>query len=149
MSLELYECDLLFVHRDAEKETIQSREQEISEAIANAPCIVPTIVTVIPCKMSEAWLLINEEAIRMASGNPNGKTPLNLPNIRTLESLNDPKEHLISLLKSATELNKRRLKRFNAYLAIHYLSESIEDYSPLRNLDAFVHLENQIRNLAF
>jgi hypothetical protein len=42
-SLELYPCDLLFVHRDAEKEDRQNRVDEIQEAIdrVNPPITIP------------------------------------------------------------------------------------------------------------
>ena len=75
-SLELYPCDLLFVHRDAENRPIDQRAAEIVTA---AEGLQFPIVRVIPVRMMEAWLLTDEGAIRSAAGNPNGTDPLNVP----------------------------------------------------------------------
>lgn len=147
LAIELFPCDLLFVHRDVEKETYQKRQEEIDIALKKVQCSIPKTVSVIPCRMSEAWLIIDANAIRIASGNPNGKISLNLPNINQLETLPNPKRDLEVLLKNATELNKKRLKRFNVHYAIHRVAENISDYSPLRKLSAFQALESQIEQL--
>jgi hypothetical protein len=83
LSLELHPCDLLFVHRDAEKEKHEFREREIHLALeelkkAKSPIVIP-VVCVIPVRMTEAWLLFDEAALRKAVDNPAGKNPLNLP----------------------------------------------------------------------
>src|SRR5579872_4460722 len=79
-SIDLYPCDLLFVHRDAEREPPANRRSEIQSAkdLVTECNAVPSIC-VIPVRMQEAWLLIDEQAIRRAAGNPNGKQPLILP----------------------------------------------------------------------
>src|SRR5579863_5402046 len=65
-ALELYPCDLLFVHRDAEAQAPQLRSAEINAAVEEiwragvAP--IPH-VCVVPVRMQEAWLLIDESAI--------------------------------------------------------------------------------------
>lgn len=147
LALELYPCDILFIHRDVEKESIEIRKTEIERALENSDCIKPNVILTIPKRMSEAWLLIDEEAIRLASGNPNGSIPLSLPKISKLESIPDPKKLLIDLIKTATELNNRRLKGFRPRTAIHQVSEYIEDYSILRELESFQFLESQIKNI--
>ena len=55
----LGQWDLLFIHRDAEGQNPQLRHEEISEAAAGK-----AHVAVVPIRMSEAWLLFDEEAIR-------------------------------------------------------------------------------------
>lgn len=80
-AIEHYPCDVLFVHRDAEKQTPQGRVQEIQDAFATAEqrgVRVPA-VAVVPVRMLEAWLCFDEAAIRKAAGNPNGKQRLGLP----------------------------------------------------------------------
>jgi len=80
-AFELYPCDILFVHRDAEAQPYEWREREIAEAITLAReqgFRVPH-VCVVPVRMQEAWLLLEESAIRRAAGNPNGTTRLILP----------------------------------------------------------------------
>lgn len=149
LAIDLFPCDLLFIHRDVEKKTYEKRHSEINKATMNVACDLPVNIPVIPCRMSEAWLLIDEEAIRFAAGNPKGKVKLDLPKLRKLEELPDPKRDLIQLIKTATELNKRRLKHFKPHSAIHRVADNIKDYSPLRELPAFSALENLIQKLDF
>lgn len=147
LALELFPCDILMVHRDVENQTYEEREEEIRSAMAAADCSIPVVVPVIPCRMSEAWFILDAEAIRIASGNPNGSVSLKLPPVSKLEKLSDPKKELISLLKTATELNNRRLKKFRARQAIHRLAEMLEDYSLLRRLESFRKLEEELEKL--
>jgi len=73
-AFDLYEINWIFIHRDAENENISKREAEIKEALENLPLALQSkvFVTLIPIKMMEAWLLIDEKAIRKAAGNPKG-----------------------------------------------------------------------------
>ncbi|MCG3199380.1 MAG: hypothetical protein GHCLOJNM_03894 [bacterium] len=140
-------CELVFVHRDAEGEPLDARVSEIRAACEMAfrqfPRVIPAI-EVVPVRMSEAWLLFDESAIRKAVGNPNGRVQLCLPPLNRVEELADPKTLLHGLIGCATEFTGRRLKRFRISTAIHRLSEVISDYSPLRTLSAFNRLENQL-----
>ncbi|MGH9764618.1 MAG: hypothetical protein ACREDR_41175 [Blastocatellia bacterium] len=68
-SIDLYPCDILFVHRDAERETRESRVAEINTAIQDIRGL-PDSIRVVPVRMQEAWLLFDEPAIRSAAGNP-------------------------------------------------------------------------------
>lgn len=144
IAVDLYPCDILFVHRDAEAQNPAERRREISTALATAGI---TWVPVIPVRMTEAWLLANERAIRMAAGNPHGTEPLGLPNLNRLEDLPDPKLILHDALKRACGLNARRRARFNATQCAHLITSHIEDYSPLQALPAFRHLQDDIRNV--
>ncbi|MEH2420327.1 MAG: hypothetical protein V7K48_05095 [Nostoc sp.] len=149
-SLELYPCDLLFIHRDAEREPREKRITEILEALEEAvkkPVIVPPHVCVIPVRMQEAWLLFDEAALRKAAGNPRGRQPLQLPDIRRLEQLPNPKDILYGLLCEASELTGRRLKQFSVNERVHRLAELIDDFSPLRALSAFQLLEIEIQQV--
>jgi hypothetical protein len=150
-SLELYPCEVLFIHRDAEKEPPKNRKDEITKALAklNQNLAKPYFVCVIPVRMSEAWLLFDENVIRRASGNPDGKAGINLPKLRNVEDLPDPKEVLFKAIRDASEKSGRKLKQLNADMpALRYrVSELIEDFSPLRNLTAFQQLEEDIKNL--
>ena len=110
-AIALYPCDLLFVHRDAEKEPRQKRVSEINQAVESIPLDVRLpVVCVIPVKMTEAWLLIDEKAIREAAGNPKGRQPLDLPKTSNTEGLSDPKETLRGLLETACGHAPRRQK---------------------------------------
>ncbi len=148
-ALELFPCDVLFVHRDAEKEVPKSRDAEIRDAVARAAqsgCLIPA-VAVIPVRMLEAWLLLDERAIRQAAGNPNGQVALHLPAVNRLERCPDPKDELRQALRTASELSGRRLKKFDARQAFWRVVDFIEDFSPLRQLPAFVAFEDAVRQM--
>src|ERR1700755_3649159 len=63
-SVELYPCDILFVHRDAEREPHAVRLSEVEGAIIEArrSFPLPSVIAVIPVRMHEAWLLFDEAA---------------------------------------------------------------------------------------
>jgi hypothetical protein len=145
-SIELYPCDLLFVHRDAERETREKRVDEINEAIALASksLSVPPAVCVVPVRMQEAWLLFDEAALRRASGNPRAKQPLQLPVLTRVEQMPNPKNELYALLRSASGLTGRRLKDFPVREHAIRVTELINDFTPLRSLPAFMTLEAEI-----
>lgn len=141
-ALELYPCELLFIHRDAEKQSRLQRVREIHAATASLP---PKPVPVIPVRMTEAWLLISELALRTAACNRNGKAKLQLPPIHSLESLADPKKTLHDLLEQASELSGRRRRDFNPHRCVHAIANAINDFSPLRQLPSFQALEEDLR----
>lgn len=145
-SIELFPCDLLFVHRDAETTPLEERLNEIKRAVVDADINknVSAVVCVVPVRMTEAWLLFDVEAIRQAAGNPNGTTSLQLPSMSTVENLTDPKRILNDLLRKATGLGTHRRRRFVTSSAVQRIPEYIEDFSPLRVLPAFVALEANI-----
>ena len=140
-SVELYPCDLLFVHRDAESATIEEREAEIRKALEESSVEGSVrVVCVVPVRMQEAWLLIDEAALRRAAGNPNGTQPLDMPDVKKLERLADPKQLICDLLRQASELQGRRLERFNWRSSAHRVAEIIDDFSVLYKLAAFQRL---------
>jgi len=145
-AIELYPCDLLFVHRDAERQDPEKRYEEIGHAIQQAKSQgfgIPAIC-VVPVQMTEAWLLFDETAIRRAAGNPNGKNPLNIPSLKEIERISHPKDILFEILKKASGLTGRRLKKFNLDQSRIRITELVLDFSPLRQLPAFQKLEKDI-----
>ena len=148
-SVELYPCDLLFVHRDAERESIDKREEEIRESLEQCVIDKPPAVCVIPVRMQEAWLLIDEFALRKAAGNPQGRQPLSVPDPKRLEDLPNPKQVLHKLLNQASGLHGRRLRRFVRDMGshVHRVAEQVDDFSPLRQLAAFRRVEHQVAAL--
>jgi hypothetical protein len=127
---------LLFVHRDAERDTPEDRRREIPTG--------PGIIPVIPVRMTEAWLLIDEQAIRKASGNPNGRIALDLPKLQRLESIPDPKRMLVELLVRASGFTGRRRQQFQSAGAAKRVAENITAFTPLRALSAFQTLERDL-----
>lgn len=137
-ALELEPCDILFVHRDSEGSSREHRLHEIREA---TPETFPSsaLVPIVPVRMTEAWLLIDERAIREAAGNPTGTIPLNLPRIRRLESLPDPKKVLEDALLRASEKSGRKAHQIRRTLGQrkHRVAELMDDLDPLDDLPAF------------
>lgn len=147
-SMELYPCDLLFVHRDAEGELVEKRQEEIREALERSERgkTLP-VVCVVPVRMQEAWLLIDESALKRAAGNPASRRKLPMPPVRRLEELPDPKRVLHDLLRKASDRQgPRQLRRFNRDLGrcVQLVAEHIGDFGLLRGLAAFRELEDQV-----
>jgi len=149
-AIEYYPCDIIFVHRDAErtdKETYEIRRGEIQENFDKIVVDDSKLVKIIPVRMMETWLLIDIEAIKIASGNRNGKENLKLPAINQLENHSTPKETLHDLIKQASGLKGRRLDKLNVGHAIHLVAENISDYNILRRLNAFKTFEKEVKNV--
>ena len=142
-AIDLYPCQMLFVHRDAERQDPASRYQEISQAAEAVAVDLPPLVPVVPVRMTEAWLLFDEQAVRRAAGNPNGSDPLRVP-IPQPEDLADPKQVLHEALRTASGLSGRRRHKFNVRDAVHRVAEYVEDFAPLRELSAFRSLEEDL-----
>ena len=146
-AIELYPCDILFVHRDAEQndnpeEIIRKRSEEIMIGFGRRH---EKLVKVIPIRMMETWFLIDELSIRKAADNRNSTVKISLPNISKLESITNPKKDLHQLLKDVSQKKGRRLDNFNVNAAVHIVAESIENYSILRKLFAFQSFENDLK----
>lgn len=146
-TVDLYPCELLFIHRDAEVEPYESRKNEIGRAVAEAfeSGQPPPCVSVIPVRMREAWLLFDETAIRKAAGNPSGRANLPLPLLRRCEDLPDPKEVLKNVLREASGLSHRRRALLPIGRMMRRITEYTRDFAPLRTLPAFTALECELQ----
>ena len=143
-ALTLYPCDLLFVHRDADRGLVSQREDEIRAAARSNGA--PAAICLIPVRMTEAWLLADEMAIRRAAGNTSGTANLGIPPTARLEAQADPKSMLFAALERASELGPHRLRRFDRNQARRQISGFMDDPSMLRKLPSFVHFESQVRD---
>ncbi len=139
-ALRVHPCDLLFVHRDADNQAPARRFQEIRSAAGQHPH-----VAVVPIRMTETWLLIDESAIRAVAGRPSGKEDLGLPAIGKLEQVSDPKATLHGAMRVAHGATGRRARRFRPEEALHRLADLVTDWSPLRQVPAFRRLETDTR----
>lgn len=137
-AISAYDPNLLFVHRDAERVEREVRRREIPHD--------DLVVAVIPVRMTEAWLLVDESALRQAAGNPNGRVSLALPPPSRLESVADPKTLLRELLATASEATGRRRRRFDQSAARQRVADLIGDFSPLRELPAFAAFESELES---
>ncbi|MEZ4614160.1 MAG: hypothetical protein R2867_01410 [Caldilineaceae bacterium] len=147
-AVEFFPCDLLFIHRDAENQPREQRVHEIETAIGNefVDGQAMPYICVVPIRMTEAWLLFDELAIRHAAGNRRGQQRFDLPTLARMEELPNPKQLLYECLQSASGQSGRRLKQFRVAVHARRVADFIEDFSPLRALSSFTLLERDIRN---
>ena len=146
-AIELYPCDLLLVHRDAERQVRESRIAEIRRGLPSALTAGGRWIPIVPVRMQEAWFLHSGAAIREAAGNPSGAVRLSLPAVRALEGLPDPKATLESLLKEASGLGSRRRSKMRLGPAKHRLAALMDDFATLRVLPSFSAFEADVRRL--
>lgn len=141
-----YPCDIIFVHRDAENQTIKDRETEIQVFWEKTTQTKQRkLIPIIPVRMTEAWLLIDSNAIKLAAGNRNFGGDLTLPKFARLEEEPDPKNLLFNLIKIASNLKGRSLDKLRVHSTTHIIAEKISDYSPLRQMFAFQRFEALVR----
>lgn len=132
------EYDLVVLHRDGDRKGRSLRLAEIGSAVRQVMPDVPH-VPVIPIRMTEAWLLLDEAEIRHVAGSPNGTTPLKLPKAKNVESIADPKDLLRRTLAVASGLSGRRLDMFNKRFPQHrrQLLERINPDGPIRDVQSW------------
>lgn len=109
-------ANLIIIHRDADDRNPEPRYAEISIAVENL-LLDRQWVAVVPVQETEAWLLLDEAAIRAVAGNPNGRTELALPSATRVEQVVNPKEVLATALLAASELTGRRAQKFRNRIA--------------------------------
>ena len=110
--------DLVFLHRDANAVGTAVRTKEL-EKIMSAVHANLEWVPVIPVRATEAWLLLDETAIRRVAGNPGGEQPLQLPKPSQVENVSDPKELLKTAITKASGKQGRRLNRVKKSFGQH------------------------------
>lgn len=101
--------------------------------------VASSYVAVVPIRMTEAWMIHDKQAIRRASGNPNGTVTLKLPPASRAEHDPDPKSTLERALLDASELTgRRREKKKTEFPQMRArTAELIEDFGPLKTVPAF------------
>jgi hypothetical protein len=99
--------------------------------------------------MTETWLLVEEQAIREAAGNPRGRVDLEIPGLREIERIADPKETLGQALLTASEAGGRRRRQLSASLpaAKYRVASLLSDLTVLRRLSAFAAFEEELVNV--
>ena len=139
-------ANLFFLHRDSDERDHRPRRRQIHAAIdANSPSV--PCVAVVPVQETEAWLLLDETAIRRAAANPRGRVSLNLPLPSAVERLARPKEFLQGTLITASEHTGRHLDRFKAQFGTQRrtLLEQLPIGGPLEQVDSWIRLRADIR----
>lgn len=149
LSLTTEPPDLLIIHRDADSAGSSARREEIELAVTelNTNC---DWLPVIPVRMTEAWLLLDEEAIRRTAGNPRGTMSLSLPAAHEVERRADPKAILREALVTASGSTGRRrssvARRFNDHR--RSLLERLDLTGPVKNLSGFEALVGEVNAVA-
>ena len=137
-----YPSDVIFIHRDSENAPWEDRVTEIENAVSGLG--LKYWIPVVPVRMTEAWILADSNAIRRAASNPSGTADLQLPVRGRWELEPDPKEKLFSALRISSELNGRRLKKFNVHTARARIANLIDDFGYLRGLASFDDFEKKL-----
>ncbi|WP_029391486.1 DUF4276 family protein [Streptomyces xiaopingdaonensis] len=143
--------DLVVAQRDADRGSAQDRRDEIEAAVVKE---WPGVhhVAVVPIRMLEAWLLLDEACLRRVAENPRGRVPLDLPNGLAAEKIADPKALLKDSLARASECRGRRLVQFQKRFTQHRqrMLELLDPRGPVACLpswQAFIHdLEEAFRS---
>ncbi|MCA9699867.1 MAG: DUF4276 family protein [Myxococcales bacterium] len=99
--------NLVFIHRDADMADDSNIRRVIAQGVTASGLSVAH-VPVVPVQELEAWLLLDETAIRSVAGNPRGRTPLDLPKPKHIENRADPKRVLQTALSAAEKPGRRR-----------------------------------------
>jgi len=111
--------EFVVIHRDCDNQEPRVRSEEITSAVTQTLGAGFPTIEVLPRTMTEAWLLLNEAAIRKVAGKPNSKKSLNLPKSKNVEGVRDPKKVLEeAILVASDESGRRRQKisgKFNSH----------------------------------
>lgn len=141
--------DLVVVHRDADSAGPNERRNEIARAVSSV-CPAVATVPVIPVRMTEAWLLLDEDAIRHVAGNPRGRAALSVPALRRIEAVSDPKHLLQECLVKAADCSGRRrervVKRFNEHR--RQLLQRVDHLGPINELPSWRQLVADVESAA-
>ncbi|GIH93741.1 hypothetical protein ACFFMN_21600 [Planobispora siamensis] len=137
--------DLVVVHRDSDNVGHEIRRSEIEKAVLAAG-VMSSVVSVIPVRMTEAWLLLDEDGIRQVAGNPRGRHDLKLPKVHQVEGVADPKQLLKECLVKAADVTGRRHDRITKRFFQHrrQLLERLDCTGPVSELPSWKRLVTDI-----
>lgn len=137
--------DMVFIHRDSDGPDRKRREREIRRGVEESGFPHP-LIPVIPVQETEAWLLLDEQAIRDVVASK-GKQSLRLPKPNAIEGTRKPKEILQKALLAASETSGRRLKKeknsFNHHRRV--LLQRLDPFGAVRDLPSWQCLERDIQ----
>ena len=144
------EPDFVFIHRDAEAQSPDDRIAEVKRGATAAGISVETVVPVVPVRMTEAWLLLDEMEIRRVSGRPSSTNALGLPSAGQAENIADPKALLRkALLKAGDPSGKRRRRQFERDFGRHraLLLQRLDPRGPVTKLSAWQRLDADVQSV--
>ncbi|WP_329144512.1 DUF4276 family protein [Streptomyces niveus] len=131
---------------DSDREPPDHRRSEIAEAVA---AVSPGLahVPAIPVRMLEAWLLLDQSAIREVAGNPNGRMALNLPKPAKAESEANPKALLKQAIATASGEKGRGLQKLQTRFSANRarLLQMLDREGPVRQLASWRSFTDDLR----
>lgn len=139
--------DLVFIHRDAEAQGPEQRVAEVHAGATAAGVPLKKVVPVVPVRMTEAWLVLDEAEIRRVAGRPASSNVLGLPPIGTVETIPDPKALLQeALMKAGAPSGRRRRRQFERDFGQHraLLLQRLDLGGPINQLSAWQRLKGNI-----
>lgn len=111
--------DFVVIHRDCDNQEPHVRIEEISSAVEETLGADFPTIEVVPRTMTEAWLLLNESAIRKVAGKPNSRKSLDLPKPKNVEGVRDPKKMLEEAILTASDESGRRRQKISGKFSSH------------------------------
>ncbi|MEU7001761.1 hypothetical protein [Nonomuraea sp. NPDC046570] len=140
--------DVVVVHRDSDNAGYDARRGEIERAVLSAG-LASSIIPIVPIRMTEAWLLLDEAAIRQVAGNPRGRENLKLPKVHEVEGVPDPKQLLRDCLLRAGEETGRRRERMVKRFCQHrrQLLERLDRAGPVSKLTGWKRMVDDIERI--
>jgi Domain of unknown function (DUF4276) len=140
-------ANLILIHRDADSRNAEPRYQEISTAVAQCK-LTKQWAAIVPVQETEAWLLLDEAAIRSVVGKPNGRNALHLPTSHNVENVAQPKERLQRALTDAAQVTGRRLQQLNRDFSTHRrtLLLKLPIYGPIREVPSWRRMRDDIHS---
>ncbi|MDZ7859042.1 DUF4276 family protein [Sphaerotilus sp.] len=142
----LGQWSLLFVHADGAGDPVRARAQQIDPALGALHTAFGTAgcgVAVVPVRETEAWTLVDGDALRQVFGTTLDDDALGLPQpAHCAETVTDPKKCLDLAFAATSPTGARRRRGVSDYLGA--LGEEIR-LDRLRLLDSFLALEDELR----
>jgi len=140
--------DFVIVHRDAENQSVATGNHEIRTGVGSAGKDLPAL-PLVPVRMTEAWLLLDEAAIRRVAGRPTSTNPIGLPPAQSVEHVPNPKKTLRSALEAASGVTGRRLQRIRRDFGgqRRRLLEGLDHGGPVSRLSAWTQLEASVKEV--
>jgi hypothetical protein len=134
---------MLFIHSDSDGNWKRALKERIEPAmlLLNQDTVTQQTIAVIPVRETEAWALVDGDALRALFGVKMTNQQLGIPSkAREVEKLIDPK--LVLESATAKAVGSRRGK---AAAFLESISEKIE-LACLRQVPAFNRFENELKN---
>jgi hypothetical protein len=136
---------ILFVHADGASDPMRARDEQVEPSLGLLRDAFESEgigVAVVPVRETEAWAIVDGDAIRSAFGTNLNDGQLGLPSRRAVETAADPKAVLRAAFLATKPSGRRRKQGASPYL--NTLGEEVS-LDQLRELGAFKRLTDELR----